>query len=46
MLVENKVAEVICSRLNPRMEKNLNSLKIIVKKVEEGSSIENAFGKN
>ncbi|MBE5728274.1 hypothetical protein IHE51_00205 [Candidatus Parvarchaeota archaeon] len=46
MLVENKVAEVICSRLNPRMEKNLNSLKIIVKKVEEGSSIENVFGKN
>ncbi|MGC8516543.1 MAG: NifB/NifX family molybdenum-iron cluster-binding protein [Candidatus Acidifodinimicrobium sp.] len=41
MLVENKVNEVICSNLNPRMEKNLSSLKIGIKKVESGSNIEN-----
>ncbi|MEM0094378.1 MAG: NifB/NifX family molybdenum-iron cluster-binding protein [Candidatus Micrarchaeaceae archaeon] len=40
MLVENKVEKVICFNLNPRMEKNLKSLKIEVERVSEGSNIE------
>jgi predicted Fe-Mo cluster-binding NifX family protein len=33
MLVENKVGKVICFNLNPRMQKNLEALKIKVEKV-------------
>ncbi len=43
MLVENKVSKVVCFNLNPRMQKNLESLKIEVEKVEEGSRIENFY---
>lgn len=35
MLMENKVNKVVCFNLNPRMEKNLNSLKITVEKTVE-----------
>ncbi|MEM3177835.1 MAG: NifB/NifX family molybdenum-iron cluster-binding protein [Candidatus Micrarchaeaceae archaeon] len=40
MLVENKVDKVICSNLNSKMERNLESLKIKVERVGEGSTIE------
>lgn len=39
MLVQNKVNQVICSNLSQKMENNLKSLKIDVKKVDEGSEI-------
>ncbi|MCL4411635.1 hypothetical protein M1329_01755 [Candidatus Marsarchaeota archaeon] len=39
MLVENKVNRVVCFNLNPKMEKNLDSLKIEVRKCSEGAEI-------
>ncbi len=40
MLVQNSVNEVICSNLNPRMQQNLESLKIAVKKCAPSATIE------
>jgi predicted Fe-Mo cluster-binding NifX family protein len=40
MLVENKVGKVICFNLNPKMEKNLGSLKIVVQRCGEDSEID------
>ncbi len=39
MLVQNKVTKVFCSDLNPKMEKDLSSLKIEVAKVPYGAQI-------
>ena len=43
MLVENKVEKVICFNLNPRMQKNLESLKIEVEKVAEQTHIDRFY---
>ncbi len=39
MLVQNKVTKVFCSDLNPRMEKDLSSLKIQVARVPADAQI-------
>ncbi len=43
MFTDNKVERVICSNLNPRMERNLNSLKISVERVDMNTGIEEAL---
>jgi predicted Fe-Mo cluster-binding NifX family protein len=40
VLMENHVNKVICFNINPRMEKNLNSLKITVEKCADNSAID------
>ena len=43
MLVENRVSKVVCFNLNPRMQKNLESLKIEVEKVQEGAAVSDFY---
>jgi predicted Fe-Mo cluster-binding NifX family protein len=40
LLTDNKVKKVICYNLNPKMEDNLASLKISIKRTELGSKID------
>ncbi len=40
LLTDNKVKKVICYNLNARMEDNLASLKISIKRIELGSKID------
>ena len=40
LLTDNKVRKVICYNLNARMEDNLASLKISIKRIELGSKID------
>ncbi len=46
MLVENKVGKVVCFNLNPKMEKNLGSLKIVVQRCGEAAEIDSLLKEN
>ncbi len=43
MLVEHKVNQVICSNINPKMQRNLGSLGIAVVRCDPDSMIEDAL---
>lgn len=43
MLVENRVSKVVCFNLNPRMQKNLEALRIEVEKEESGKRVSNFY---
>lgn len=45
MIVDNKVNKVICSNLNPRMQNNLESLKIVVERCDINSTIEDLLNR-